>query len=133
MTEPATGSSIPDNLFANIGPTITEEFIPFSRTHTPEPTIEETVSLFDIFSITKPKPEPTPEPETTMTTDIKELNLNKPEPFTGDRLRTNKFIQQCQLYLKINKSAYKDNDRMISFILSLMTKGEAGEWQEQYL
>ena len=144
MTEPATGGSILDNPFANVGEEITEEYIPFPEPE-PEPRIEETVSLFKEFTITEPTTEPTPEPptgpitisttklKTKMTTDKKELNLNKPEPFAGDRLRTNKFIQQCQLYLKINSDAYNNDEKRIGFILSLMTKGEAGEWQEQYL
>jgi hypothetical protein len=35
--------------------------------------------------------------------------------------------------LKINKKSYDDDEKKVRFIFSLMSKGEAGEWSEQYL
>jgi len=63
----------------------------------------------------------------------KELNLGKPEPFTGDRTKVKRFLQKCQLYILLNKDVYDDNGLRIGLILSLMTKGEAADWAEQFI
>ena len=59
--------------------------------------------------------------------------MGRPEPFSGDRTRVKRFIQQCQLYLAINDDVYDNEGLKIGFILSLMTKGEASDWAEQFL
>jgi len=69
----------------------------------------------------------------TITEKAKELAICKPKPFTGDRNKTNKFLQKCQLYLQINEDAYDSDEKKIGFILTLMEEGEAGEWSEQYI
>jgi len=81
----------------------------------------------------EPEPDSDEEMADITTNNVKELNLDKPSPFTGDRTKTDKFIQQCKLYLKINKKAYDDEEKQVRFIFSLMSRGEAGEWSEQYL
>jgi len=63
----------------------------------------------------------------------KEINIGKPEIFSGNRTKVKKFLQQCQLYLVINKDVYDNDDLKIGFVLSLMTKGEASDWAEQFL
>jgi len=34
--------------------------------------------------------------------DAKELRINLPKPFNGNRSNLNRFIQDCAVYLKIN-------------------------------
>jgi len=63
----------------------------------------------------------------------KELGLARPDPYDGDRTKIDKFIQDCQLYLLINEEVYNDDKKKIGFFLSLMSKGEAAEWKEQYI
>ena len=33
---------------------------------------------------------------------LREKNINKPTPFTGDRKKSETFIQECKMYLRIN-------------------------------
>ena len=39
----------------------------------------------------------------------------------------------CLAHLIINKDAYNTKEKKIGFILSLMNKGEAGAWKEQFI
>ena len=52
--------------------------------------------------------------------NTKELSLNRPTPFTGDRQKVNMFLQECNLYLLVNRVIYN-------------TDKEALQWKEQYL
>jgi hypothetical protein len=55
----------------------------------------------------------------------KEYGMNKPTPFTGDRTKIRRFLQDCLGYLDINQSIYGTNWLKIRFILSYMNDGEA--------
>ena len=48
----------------------------------------------------------------------KELRLNTPPRFKGDRTKLRKFIQDCNIYLAINKRIYTDDEAKCAFILS---------------
>jgi len=70
---------------------------------------------------------------TTKPKEAKELCINLPKPFNGNRSHLSRFIQDCTLYLKINKSVYDNDDKRIAFMLSLLDSGEPAMWKEQYL
>src|SRR6202044_193546 len=63
----------------------------------------------------------------------KEIGINKSTPFTGDRLKVNSFIQECNVYLTINQLVYNTEDAKIVFILSYLTDKEVLQWKEQYI
>ena len=69
----------------------------------------------------------------TPNTHNKELRLNTPPKFKGDHTKLSKFIQDCKIYLAINKRLYLDNESKSIFILSYMEGGEADAWKEQYI
>ncbi len=69
----------------------------------------------------------------TPNTHDKELRLNTPPKFKGDRTKLHKFIQDCKIYLAINKRLYSDDESKSAFILSYMEGGEADAWKEQYI
>ena len=63
----------------------------------------------------------------------KELGINKPTPFTGERMKVNLFIQECNIYLTVNRNIYSTEEAKIAFILSYLTDKEALQWKEQYV
>ena len=78
---------------------------------------------------------PTIATTTTTTTPPhdKELCLNTPPHFKGDQTKLRKFIQDCKIYLAINKRTYTDDEAKCAFILSYMEGGEADAWKDQYI
>ena len=67
------------------------------------------------------------------TSNGKEIGINKPTPFTGDRKKIGTFVQESKVYLMINKEIYNTDDKKITFMLSYMTDKEALQWKELYL
>jgi hypothetical protein len=66
--------------------------------------------------------------ETQVVADkAKEYGMNKPTPFTGDRTKIRRFLQDCLEYLNMNQSIYNTNQLKIGFILSY------ANWKEYYL
>jgi hypothetical protein len=63
----------------------------------------------------------------------KEIGINKPTPFTGDRKKIGTFIQEAKVYLTINRNVYDKDETKIAFMLSYMTDKEALQWKELYL
>jgi hypothetical protein len=59
------------------------------------------------------------------TNGSKELNLNKPEPFDGNRDNFKKFLQNVEVYMDVNHETYNNDLRKIVFILSFMATGSA--------
>ncbi len=88
-----------------------------------EPTKSEPVALV----------EPTMVNPTTDDNKVKEIAIAKLKVFTGDRTKVRKFIQQCKIYLQINKDIFNADDKRITFILALMSEGEVAEWTEQFI
>src|SRR5271168_156606 len=70
---------------------------------------------------------------TSSTTNGKEIGINKPMPFTGDRKKVGTFVQEAKVYLTINRDVYNTDDKKIAFMLSYMTDKEALQWKELYL
>ena len=52
----------------------------------------------------------------------KEYALNKPTPFSGDQTKVKAFLQECLVYIDINKEIYKTDKLKIGFVLSYMNK-----------
>ena len=96
--------------------------IPLSRSTSdqPEPITMARTSTGDVDMTSEPQ-------------GLKEIKLNYPKPFSGKREQLKKFIQDCGLYMLVNKKVY-DNDLMkIAFVLVLMNEGDAAAWKEQML
>jgi hypothetical protein len=55
----------------------------------------------------------------------KEFGINKPMPFTGNRTKIRRFLQDCLGYLDMNQGIYNTDRLKIGFILSYMNDGEA--------
>jgi Ty3 transposon capsid-like protein len=63
----------------------------------------------------------------------KELNLNKPEPFDGNRDNFKKFLQNAEVYMDVNNETYNNDLRKIAFVLSFMASGSAATWKAQFI
>jgi hypothetical protein len=63
----------------------------------------------------------------------KEIGINKPTPFNGDRKKVHSFIQECKVYLAINRKVYATDEAKVAFVLSFMTEKEALKWKETYI
>jgi Ty3 transposon capsid-like protein len=63
----------------------------------------------------------------------KELNLNKPEPFDGNRENFKKFLQNVEVYMDVNHETYNNDLRKIAFILSFMATESAATWKAQFI
>ena len=64
---------------------------------------------------------------------MKEIGLNKPTPFSGDRTKIKAFLQECLVYIDINEDIYTTDKLKIGFVLSYMNEKEARDWRELYL
>ena len=68
-----------------------------------------------------------------LTGSPKELRVNTPTPFEGDRSKLRTFLLNCKLYLVINREIYNHDDKKITFVLSYLTEGDASMWKNQWL
>jgi len=106
------------------------------RSSEPEPI---NVDLPSPSAITHPNPilPPTPTamatPAAATTGTPKELRVNTPTPFEGDRSKLRTFLLNCELYLLINQEIYDHDDKKITFVLSYLTGGDASMWKNQWL
>jgi hypothetical protein len=64
---------------------------------------------------------------------LKELNLNKPNIFDGNREGFKKFLQDIEVYVDVNHETYNNNLRKIAFILSFMMTEAAATWKAQFI
>jgi hypothetical protein len=64
---------------------------------------------------------------------MKELRINPPTNFTGNRDDLDNFVQDCTLYLTLNKTVYETDEKQIIFMLSYMTEGTARAWKEAFI
>src|ERR1700678_1940094 len=65
--------------------------------------------------------------------ETKELRINPPTHFSGNRDDLDNFIQDCTLYLTLNKAVYETDEKQIIFMLSYMTEGTARAWKEAFV
>ena len=63
----------------------------------------------------------------------KEARMMMPREFSGKQTDLNRFIMSCMAHLTINKEIYQTDKKKIGFMLSLLNKGEAGAWKEQFI
>ena len=66
-------------------------------------------------------------------THTKEYGLNKPTPFSGNQMKVKAFLQECLVYIDMNKEVYMMDKLKIGFVLSYMNEKEAKDWWELYL
>jgi hypothetical protein len=67
-----------------------------------------------------------------MATNNKEIKICAPSDFTGDRTKLAKFLQEINLFLKINEQVYDTDEKKIIFTLSFMNGGTASAWALMY-
>src|SRR6202522_59591 len=65
--------------------------------------------------------------------ETKELRINPPTHFTGNRDDLDNFLQDCTLYLTLNRAVYETDEKKIIFMLSYMTEGTARAWKEAFV
>src|ERR1700677_457271 len=65
--------------------------------------------------------------------ETKELRINPPTRFSGNRDDLDNFIQDCTLYLTLNRTVYETDEKKIIFMLSYMTEGTARAWKEAFV
>jgi Domain of unknown function (DUF4939) len=90
----------------------------------------------NLFSAIQTFNQPLPIHTITMaqpTNGTKELNLNKPEVFDGNRNNFKDFLQTVEVYMDINHETYNNDLRKIAFVLSFMTAGAAATWKAQFI
>jgi len=66
-------------------------------------------------------------------TSAKEIGINKPTAFNGDRKKVETFIQECRVYLQVNKKIYTTDEAKVAFFLSFMNDKEALRWKQTFL
>ena len=54
-------------------------------------------------------------------------------PFTGDPEKTRMFLQDVELYIRINSALYDTDEKKIIFALSFMKGGTAVGWSKSYI
>jgi Domain of unknown function (DUF4939) len=120
----------------------------------PQDNFEEHNPLVKSSYFTKPQPDPPYSPIENLVTAIrkqnqpitlcttimaqpvnrtKELNLNKPEAFNGNRDGFKEFLQNIEVHMDVNHKTYNNDLRKIAFVLSFMTTGSAATWKAQFI
>ena len=115
----------------------TSEYESTEDTEEDQEEVDEHTTLPSLINVDQnpeePPEDPTNPPITTaMAATPKELALNKPTPFDGDPSKLEQFIMDCDLYLTTNDAVYNNANKKISFIMALLTEGNAAVWKMQY-
>ena len=63
----------------------------------------------------------------------KEIALNKPDSFNGDREKSKEFLQSVEVYMDVNHEVYRNDLIKITFVLSFMNSGPAATWKYQFI
>jgi Retrotransposon gag protein len=90
----------------------------------------------NLFSAIQTFNQPPPIHTITMaqpTNGTKELNLNKPEVFDGNRNNFKDFLQNVEVCMDVNHDTYNSDLRKIAFVLLFMTAGAASTWKAQFI
>jgi hypothetical protein len=119
----------------------------------PQDDIKEHDPLVESSYFTEPRPDPPYSPLENLSSAIqrhnqpvvqkltmaqptngsKELNLNKPEPFDGNRDNFKQFLQNVEVYMDVNHKTYNNDLRKIAFILSFMATRSAATRKTQFI
>ena len=62
----------------------------------------------------------------------KEIKMNTPTLFTGDRAKLDDFLMEVEMYMWMNSSVYDTHEKKILFMLSFMKGGMAGPWKQSF-
>jgi Domain of unknown function (DUF4939)/Zinc knuckle len=114
----------------NLDPLVESSYFTEPRPNQPYSPIENLFSAIQTFN------QPLPIHTITMTQPTngpKELNLNKPETFDGNRNNFKDFLQTVEVYMDINHETYNSDLRKIAFVLSFMSAGAASTWKAQFI
>ena len=65
---------------------------------------------------------------TTPTLASWEVKVWVPSSFNEERTKSTKFLQEVNLYLRVNQAIYDTDEKKIIFALSFMTEGTASVW-----
>jgi hypothetical protein len=68
----------------------------------------------------------------TTTETTKEIKMNPPTAYSGDRKKLDEFLMEVEMYLRMNQNIYQMNEQKIIFALSFMKEGTAGPWKQSY-
>jgi len=79
-----------------------------------------------------PAPPANPVQPITVNATQKEVKMNTPTPFTGERKKLEEFLIETDMYLTINEDTYNNDNQQIIFILSFMKDGTAGSWKQSF-
>ena len=63
----------------------------------------------------------------------KEIALNKPNSFNGDREKFKEFLRSVEVYMDVNHEVYRNDLIKIAFVLSFMNSGPAATWKYQFI
>ena len=70
---------------------------------------------------------------TPVTNGTKEIALNKPDTYNGNRENFKKFLQDVKIYMDVNHEVYRNDLIKIAFVLSFMNSGPAATWKYQFV
>ena len=70
---------------------------------------------------------------TPVTNGTKEITLNKPDAYDGNRENFKKFLQDVEIYMDVNHEVYRNDLIKIAFVLSFMNSGPAATWKYQFV
>jgi hypothetical protein len=62
----------------------------------------------------------------------REIKVRVPTDFVGEPTKTKKFIQECELFIRVNFAIYDTEEKKVIFALSFMTGGTATAWKEAF-
>ena len=68
-----------------------------------------------------------------VTNGAKEVALNKPNSFNGDREKFKEFLQSVEVYMDMNHEVYQIDLIKITFVLSFMNSRPAATWKYQFI
>jgi hypothetical protein len=118
-------------------------YIPAAPTYTPTTTTATNIRRTNTAPATTNPPNPNPNPnpgpgagavnQQNAPNGRKEVRMNLPSEFDGDRKKYKKFRQAVVLYLSVNRHIYDDDELKIGFILSYMNDKEAAQWREAWI
>ena len=63
----------------------------------------------------------------------KEIALNKPDPFNGDREKFKEYLQSVEVYMDVNYEVYRTNLIEITFVMLFMNSRPATTWKYQFI
>ena len=70
---------------------------------------------------------------TPVANKTKEISLNKPDAYNGNRENFKKFLQDVEIYMDVNHKVYQNDLIKIAFVLSFMNSGPAVTWKYQFV